>query len=82
MPKDTLKHLMEDQSVSDQHIEYNCPRCGYRNIWTRDEVLHRGKKEIFKKYLLKEDYYSLPCKNPTMPNCPERYIIGIEREED
>jgi hypothetical protein len=63
-------------------IEYRCPACGFLNNWTRNEILQRGKKTIFKDATRKEDLYSLQCKNRTATPCIERYIIAIEREKN
>ena len=58
-------------------IEYKCDKCGYNNLWTRDEILQKGRKVT----LLgdDEDIYSLPCKNPKL-NCDGRRRIAVKRE--
>lgn len=67
--------------ADEEYVEYACPGCGFVNRWNRDEVLQRGKKNIFKSAAKpREDFYTLPCKNPATKPCPERYVVAIERE--
>jgi len=62
-------------------VSYVCQICSYPNSWTRDEVLQRGEKLIYKDPVPTEDFFSLPCKNLTVrPRCTGRYIIAVKRE--
>ena len=64
-------------------ITYTCSECGYVNVWTRDEILRRGKKEVYRASesdVVQEDYYALPCKNPKIA-CRGLRTIAVEREE-
>jgi predicted nucleic-acid-binding Zn-ribbon protein len=54
---------------------YDCPKCGYTNLWTRDEVLQRGKEEIYRGD--DETIYSLRCKNPL--GCDQRVRVAVKR---
>ena len=66
--------------TTNENITYTCSRCGYPNTWTRDEILKRGTKVVYRDPEM--DRYSLPCKNPTLrPQCPERRVIDVPRKE-
>jgi hypothetical protein len=62
-----------------ESVTYACQNCKYTNIWTRDEILSRGKKVLMRgdKY-----EYSLPCKNPKSPACDGRYVVEVERRKE
>lgn len=60
-------------------ITYTCPVCGYQNTWTRDQIVQRGTKQVFRGPDDK-DRYSLACKNPAVPACSGRYVVTVERE--
>lgn len=64
-------------SDNDNSERYTCTKCGYINIWTRDEVLQRGKEVIYRGE--NEVIYSLRCKNPA--GCDQRMRIAITRQE-
>lgn len=64
-------------SDNDNSERYTCTKCGYINIWTRDEVLQRGKELIYRGD--DEAVYSLRCKNPA--GCDQRMRIAIKRQE-
>lgn len=66
---------MKQRHGSARHDYLHLPECGYQNTWTRDEILRRDKREIYRG--VQEDRYSLPCKNPAAPACSGRYIIAI-----
>jgi len=53
---------------------YACPKCGYTNIWTRDEILQRGKEVIYRGD--NEATYSLHCKNPS--GCDHRMRVAVK----
>lgn len=74
----------KSRTMTDQlSIEYRCSACGFLNRWSRDEILQRGRKKIFKDAATRrEDFYSLLCKNPAMQRCTERYVIAVERVEN
>ncbi|HEU4327718.1 MAG TPA: hypothetical protein VFS21_31555 [Roseiflexaceae bacterium] len=55
--------------------QYTCPNCGYTNVWTRDEILQRGKEIVFRGD--DEVIYSLRCKNPS--GCAARMRVAIDR---
>ena len=60
-------------------VTYACQECGYVNIWTKAQILQRGKKEIYRGGEL--DEYTLACKNPNArPECPGRHKIGVPRK--
>ncbi|WP_333691897.1 hypothetical protein [Chloroflexus sp.] len=63
--------------MSDDHEQYTCPKCGYLNLWTRAEILQRGKEEIYRGD--NEVVYSLRCKNPQ--GCDQRMRIAVKRRE-
>lgn len=54
---------------------YTCRKCGYTNIWTRDEILQRGKEVIYRGE--DEAVYSLSCKG----GCGDRMRIAVKRRE-
>lgn len=58
-------------------VEYTCPLCGHLNLWTRDEILRRGDKEVYRG---ESDTYSLPCKRPGQPTCTGRFKVIVEAE--
>jgi hypothetical protein len=62
-------------------VTYSCDVCGYANSWTRDEVLQRGEKIVWRDGKPEEDHYSLQCKNPIRPRCSGRYVVAVERKE-
>lgn len=43
-------------------MQYECRKCGYINIWTRDQVLQQGCEVIYRGD--DEATYLLRCKNP------------------
>lgn len=66
-------------------IRFTCrrPDCGYMNVWTRAEVLRKGKKTIFMGTAPATRIYVVPCKNPQAPACPElRRIEVVDHEGD
>jgi hypothetical protein len=65
--------------ANDQTITYTCDICGYVNVWTRDQIMQRGKKEIYRGGELEE--YTLACKNPNLrPECSGRHKVGVPRK--
>ena len=65
--------------ANENTITYICEICGYTNIWTRDQILQRGKKEIYRGNDL--DEYILTCKNPNArPECTGRHKVGVPRK--
>lgn len=67
---------MPNSDDTAETLEYICQKCGYRNIWTDDEVRQRGRKEIYRS---SEDevIYSLRCKNSGPPRCDARRTIAL-----
>lgn len=63
-------------SNSNDHERYNCPKCGYTNVWTRDEILQRGQEIVYRGD--DEALYSLRCKNPA--GCNERMRVALKRQ--
>jgi hypothetical protein len=63
---------MSDNNPTEQ---YTCRKCGYTNIWTRNEILQRGQEVIYRGE--NEVVYSLSCKG----GCGERMRIAITRQE-
>ena len=57
-----------------ESISYECPNCGYTNVWTRDEILQRGESMLYRGD--DTETFSLPCKNPTL-NCPQRTRVEV-----
>lgn len=55
-------------------ITYICSKCGYTNIWTRDEIVQRGAEVVYRGE--QEELFSLPCKNPQLA-CPERTRVAV-----
>lgn len=66
--------------TSNDTVEFICEKCGFKNTYTRAEVQRKGKQEIYRD--LKIVRYSVPCKNPKSPACPQRRIINIVEEKD
>ncbi|ACL26530.1 hypothetical protein [Chloroflexus aggregans] len=64
-------------SDNERTVQYTCLKCGYKNSWTRDEILQRGKEVIYRGE--HEVIYSLRCKNPA--GCPQRMRIALKRVE-
>lgn len=64
-------------SDDNESVSYTCPKCGYPNVWTRNEILQRGKEVIYRGE--REDVYSLRCKNPL--GCDQRMRIALKRRE-
>ncbi|MFQ3634182.1 hypothetical protein [Roseiflexus sp.] len=64
-------------SDNDNTERYMCSKCGYLNIWTRDEILQRGREIVYRGD--NEDVYSLRCKNPK--GCDQRMRIAVKRRE-
>jgi hypothetical protein len=60
-----------------EQIRYVCNTCGYTNVWTRDEIMQRGERVIYKGD--HEEIFSLPCKNPNLP-CHERTRVAVPVE--
>ena len=61
-------------------VRYTCDVCSYVNIWTRDEIVQRGQKVIFRGDD-DGDVYSLPCKNPQKPACSGRRRIQLDAKD-
>lgn len=62
---------------NDETERYTCPKCGYLNVWTRNEILQRGQEVIYRGD--DEVVYSLRCKNPA--GCNERMRIAVKLRE-
>lgn len=63
-----------------QQVSYQCPKCGFTNEWTRDEIIQRGEEKIRRgEYVPYE--YTLPCRNPRL-RCPGRHVIKVPRWEE
>jgi hypothetical protein len=62
--------------ANEETITYTCEVCGYRNIWTRDQIVQRGKREVYRDGT--PEQYTLPCKNPNRhPACVGRRKVGL-----
>ncbi|WP_298405010.1 hypothetical protein [uncultured Chloroflexus sp.] len=57
-------------------VQHTCPKCGYVNVWTRDEIVQRGRIVIYRGE--REVVYSLRCKNPV--GCDQRFRIVVTRQ--
>ncbi|PDW03071.1 hypothetical protein [Candidatus Viridilinea mediisalina] len=62
-------------SETNPSIQYTCTKCGYPNVWRRDELLQRGREVIYRGN--DEAVYSLRCKNPV--GCDERMRVAVKR---
>lgn len=61
-------------------VTYDCDKCKWHNIWTRDEIVRRGVLDVYRSAKANEDHYSLPCKQQAFP-CDGRFVVAIERKE-
>ena len=67
---------------NEETITYDChlPTCGYRNVWTRDEILRAGTIVTYRgESEASLEIFSLPCKRPTTPRCTGRHKVGLRR---
>jgi hypothetical protein len=62
-------------------LQYTCDVCGYENLWTRDQIVQRGREEVYRAQNRNEVVYSLRCKNPKRPPCEGRRLVGVAVEE-
>ncbi len=60
-----------------ERVTYDCPECGYTNVWTRDEIRQRGEQVLYRGD--REEIFSLPCKNPRI-TCPGRMRVAVPIE--
>ncbi|WP_322822486.1 hypothetical protein [Chloroflexus sp.] len=58
-------------------VHYNCPKCGYTNIWTRDELLQKGQKIIYRQETVDTLEFSVRCKNR---DCDHRMRIRVPKK--
>lgn len=58
-------------------ISYKCPKCDYLNIWTRDELLQKGQKIVYRQETVDVLEYSVRCKNR---DCDHRMRIQIPKK--
>ena len=62
-----------------ESVTYICHICGYTNTWTRNEILQKGKKELYRG---EEVRYSLQCKNPSLrPSCEGRNVVALQSKD-
>ncbi len=58
-------------------VRYECPKCKHLNIWTRDELLQRGQRVIYRAEETNEEIiFSVRCKNRY---CDERMRIALKK---
>ena len=71
-----LSSLSEDTlNTKPDSIQFTCLNCKYPNTFTRDEIVQRGKEEL---YLGNDEVrYSVRCKNPK--GCPQHTVVKIKR---
>lgn len=58
-------------------VSYKCPKCDYLNIWTRDELLQKGQKIVYRQETVDVLEYSVRCKNR---DCDHRMRIQIPKK--
>ncbi|MBP1469004.1 hypothetical protein EYB53_025065 [Candidatus Chloroploca sp. M-50] len=56
-----------------QTESYHCPKCGYWNIWTHDQIRQRGREVIYRGE--NEAVYTLRCQNSN--GCDQRMRVAI-----
>jgi hypothetical protein len=64
--------------MSATSVSFTCPNCGWANTYTRDEVMHKRYRTVYR-----DDYeeYSVPCKNPRIrPACPYHEVIAVPKQ--
>jgi hypothetical protein len=62
-------------------LRYKCEKCGWDNVWTRDQILQRGEMVVYRRDEEEMEEYSLPCQRPVRPACRGRWKAGLERKE-
>lgn len=63
-------------SEKDSSVTYSCDLCGHQNTWSRDEILQRGKKVVFRGDGWEE--YSLACQRNIRPPCPGHHVVEVK----
>lgn len=62
-------------STQAEEIVYTCGSCGHTNRWTRDQIVQRGREEVYRG--THETRYSLPCQSRT--GCSVRTVVALEK---